>query len=456
MHNHEQEAAIMKRFGVSNLPAASEYTLPQTEVTPSFYVVSALLSQGKTFDVAASYLSPTIENNTNRFELDFSDSIPEEVFTICKLVSSLGGRALLVGGCIRDLLYSDITTTKITPKDFDLEIYGLDFDTVTRMLITAFPNNKCEFKGKSFGVTKLYFDGLAEPLDIAIPRTEVSTGEKHTDFETVMNPQLDFIDGARRRDLRFNSITYDPLTKTIYDPFLGLLDLQQKEINVTDPETFIEDPLRVLRIMQFAARFEMTPTNETVSLCTRMVAEGKLDHLAAERVRDELKKLLIKGTKPSIGLRFIQEIGYLERYWPELQALVGTPQHQNFHPEGDVWEHTLQAVDAATLICEREHLPADKKLTVMLTILLHDVGKPATTTLDENGYYRAFGHEEAGVEPTLAVLQRLMFENKTQKEVAALLPRHMIIPSLYKNHLNGTSSDTALRRLSRKLWKEAE
>lgn len=450
-------AAKMKNLGV-DLPPEEQLVNP-TFGDPSLFVASRLMGdtdkQKYPYGVSTSYLNPQIEHDASPSQQEFNIEFPEPVLRIARTVQMLGGRAVLVGECIRDLLYDQIADTNTETKDFDLEVYGLDFETLDKALHRIFPDSKMNTDGKSFGVTKVYA-GLAEPIDVAIAREDLPTGQGHQDFESIMSPRMTYRHGSRRRDLRFNSAMYDPLRKTLYDPFLGVVDLQKKEINVTDPETFVEDPLRVLRIMQFAARFEMTPTDATKEFCTRMVQEGKLNKLSAERIRGELIKLLMKSKRPSVGLQFAREIGFVERAWPELHSLIGVQQHQEFHKEGDVWNHTLQTIDAAALITKREQLDDANKLTLLLTLLCHDMGKPSTTELIE-GIYRAFGHEAAGVEPAQTFLKRLRFPNDTQKDVLALVPKHMSIPELYKQEhpakatVAPVSADTGLKRLHRKL-----
>ncbi len=452
----ETSKIMQEHFGVTLPEEEKLITVDPSLALPTLFVISELTG------VNASYLTPNIDAQTNVEERELGFTIPDEVLHLCKNVQTVGGRALLVGGIIRDVVLSDFTGTTPKPKDFDIEVYGLDVPTVQAVLTKTFPKSKIDSVSKSFGVIKVYIDGFAEPLDVSVTRTDVSTGPGHKDFKTVTNPSMNYKVASRRRDLKMNALSYDPLLKSLYDPFLGKLDLQSKQISITDNETFIEDPLRVLRIMQFTARFEMQPTPETVALCTKMVADGLLDTLAAERVRDELLKMLLKSNRPSVGLEFAREIGFIEKYWLEFFALIGTPQHQLFHPEGDAWVHTLQTLDAAALIAERENLSDDRRLVLMLTMLCHDLGKPATTEL-KDGYYRAFGHEAAGLEPTRRFLNRLKIDNATKMQVEALVPKHMQLGGVFKQEFprepssTATSFDSAttLRKMARKLATEA-
>jgi tRNA nucleotidyltransferase (CCA-adding enzyme) len=304
---------------------------------------------------------------------------------VARAVREAGGRALIVGGWVRDRLLGR------DAKDIDLEVYGLEADTLKALLARFGSVNAV---GESFTVFK-----LAE-LDVSLPRRESKVGRGHKGFEVVGDPTMSVEEAARRRDFTINAIAFDPLTGDYLDPFGGRADLRARVLRVVDPATFGDDSLRVLRAMQFAARFDCTLDPATAAICAAI----PLDDLPAERVWGEVEKLLLRGVRPSIGLTLGRTLGVVSRLWPELHALIDCPQEPDWHPEGDVWIHTLMVVDEArTRIADLDHA---RQVTVMVGALVHDLGKPSTTAF-EDGRIRSKGHEAAGVAPAAALLDRL-------------------------------------------------
>ena len=229
----------------------------------------------------------------------------------------------------------------------------------------------------------------------------------------------------------------DPRSGEILDPHGGRRDLEQGVLRATDPRRFAEDPLRGLRVAQFAARFEMRPDNTLLALCRSL----DLSELPPERIFNEFDKLLLKGKKPSLGLSFLNECGLLE-FFPELKAMVGVPQDPRWHPEGDVWVHTLMVVDEAARL--RDGGPDDAAL--MFAALCHDVGKPSTT-FKENGRVYSPGHDTAGVAIAHAFLERLRAPGDLIKKVEALT-RYHLAPALY---IKNRATARGYRRLARRL-----
>jgi tRNA nucleotidyltransferase (CCA-adding enzyme) len=304
---------------------------------------------------------------------------------IAERVRAAGGRALVVGGWVRDRLLGRVA------KDIDLEVYGIEPGPLKALLAGIAPVNTV---GESFTVYKV------GGVDVALPRRESKVGRGHKGFAVTGDPFLSVAEAARRRDFTINAIAWDPLTSEYLDPHGGREDLARRRLRVVDPRTFGEDSLRVLRAIQFAARFECALTPESADLCRTV----PLDDLPAERVWGELEKLLLQASHPSIGLTLAHELGCVERLWPELHALVGCPQDPEWHPEGDVWVHTLLVVDGARQ--RLDGLDRARAVTVMLGALVHDLGKPATTEFVD-GRIRSRGHEAAGVAPATALLDRL-------------------------------------------------
>lgn len=353
------------------------------------------------------------------------ESVQDECQRLAEAVRTAGGRALLVGGCVRDGLLGYIA------KDVDIEVFGLPADKLEALLRPRFP---LDVVGRSFGVFKL----KGQPIDVSLPRRESKTGTGHTGFQVEGDPGMAPAEAARRRDFTINAISADPLTGEIVDPLMGRADLEKRLLRHCSGQ-FAEDPLRVLRAMQFIARFELAVAPETLELCRSIEPED----LPPERLFEEWAKLFLKGVKPSRGLDFLKDSGWL-KYYPELAALPGCPQDPRWHPEGDVWVHTLHCLDAFA----RERVGDDfEDLVVGLAVLLHDVGKPPTTFTDEAGRIRSPRHDSEGLPLAERFLQRI---TRHQKLIAAVLPlveTHMRPADLYKNH----ASDAAIRRLARKV-----
>lgn len=353
----------------------------------------------------------------------------EAIIEVARLVKSAGGRALLVGGCVRDELNG------IVPKDFDIEVFGIRENRLQALLESSFA---LDLVGISFGVIKLHhFD-----IDVALPRRETKLGLGHRAFEMEYEPNLTIAEASARRDFTINAIYKDPLTGEILDPWGGRKDLAEKVLRHVS-EHFREDPLRVLRGMQFVARFGLTIHPDTIAICRTMTPEN----LASERLFEEWAKLLTKGVDISAGLRFLREVDWV-KYYPELTRLIGCEQDPTWHPEGDVWNHTLCCLDAFARERDMRGRDADEDIIVGLAVLCHDFGKPDCTTYDpKRKRIRSLGHDEAGVAPTLSFLRRLTNEERILKEVPPLVRLHMRPFAMWKDH----SSDGAIRRLAAKV-----
>src|SRR5438132_493166 len=357
--------------------------------------------------------------------------IPETILELAKAVHDQGGRAMLVGGCVRDELMGQ------QPKDWDFEVYGIE-PARLRELLDQF--GSVNVVGEAFTVYK-----LGAHLDISLPRRERKTGRGHRAFFVEGDPGMAVEKAAERRDFTINAILQDPLTGEIIDPFRGRDDLKDKTLRTVSPKTFPEDSLRVLRAAQFAARFEFQIDPETVDLC-RMI---DLADLPSERIWGEMEKLLLRAQRPSIGLKWLNELRVIEQLFPEIKALIDVPQDPEWHPEGDVLIHTLLTVDRARELID--DLPYPKQVTVLLAALAHDFGKPATTAFVD-GRWRSREHEEAGVEPTESFLNRLNIHTldgyDVRAQVVALVRDHLKPGEFYKKR--DEVGDGAFRRLARK------
>ena len=342
---------------------------------------------------------------------------------IAEAVRDAGGRAVVVGGWVRDRLLG------VRSKDVDFEVFGLGVERL-EALLGGF--GKVHAVGRAFGVFRV--GGI--DADFSLPRRDGKRGPGHRGFDVAPDPWLDFAEAARRRDLTVNSIGLDPLTGEVLDPHGGRRDLERRVLRATDPAHFSEDPLRGLRVAQLAARLEMAPDEALVALCRKLDP----DELSGERVFEEIRKLLLRAARPSIGFKVLEETGQL-RFFPEIDALRGVPQDPEWHPEGDVWVHTLMVLDVAATL-----RGAGEDLALMFGALCHDLGKPATTERI-GGRIRSRGHDVEGVAPTRALLGRMRAPAALVERVAALVEHHLA-PALFIR--NGASAK-GYRRLARKL-----
>lgn len=358
-------------------------------------------------------------------------STPDLAIALAGAVKSAGGRALVVGGWVRDQLLERDS------KDLDIEVFGLDAATL-RTIVERF--GRVDAVGESFTVFKI------GDLDVSLPRRESKTGRGHRGFTVDGDPHLSLEEAARRRDFTINAMSRDPLTGELIDPFNGQADLRAGILRMVDARTFADDSLRVLRAIQFAARFELRIDSDTRELCRRI----PLDDLPPERVWGEFEKLLLRAPRPSIGLRLAWDLDVVHRLLPELVPLATCPQDPEWHPEGDVWTHTLMVVDQARQrIDDLERGPA---VAIMMAAVCHDIAKPETTAIID-GRIRSPGHEEAGVEPTTRVLDRLNLHSldgfDVRRAVLGMVAQHLK-PSAF--HKAATPvSEGAFRRLAQKV-----
>ena len=370
----------------------------------------------------------------------------EVIRDICEAARGAGGRALLTGGLVRDRVLAALEVHAARPaaRDLDLEIYGLDGAEIRRLLERF---GRVDTVGEAFTVYKMTRGegpGRAE-IDVSLPRRDSRTGRGHRGFTITGDPKMSVEEASRRRDFTINALLWDPLTGEVIDPHGGIADLRVRILRAVDPASFPDDPLRPLRALQFAARFEARIDPKTVELCRGI----PLDDLPSERIWGEMEKLLLRARRPSIGLGAGLETGVMEKLFPEITALAGCPQDPEWHPEGDVWVHTLQVVDQAVELLS--DLPKSRQVTVMLAALCHDLGKPATTEW-RDGRLRSFDHEEAGVAPTRRILDRLNLHTldnyDVRGQVLALVANHLKPAMLHRDRHR--VSDGAFRRLARK------
>ena len=363
----------------------------------------------------------------------------EKVVAFARVVEESGGRALSVGGSVRD----EVMGTP--PKDYDIEVYGIEPDCLKGIVAGFGTVNEV---GVAFGILKVRVDAV--DLDISLPRRESTTGVGHRDFAVAADPFMSPKEAARRRDFTCNALARDILTGELHDYFGGLRDIGNRVLRVTDSERFRDDPLRVLRGVQFVGRFGLCVDDETSAVMRDMRRD--LEHLPKERLREEWIKLFLRSRKPSLGLQAAMELGIFHQMHPDIVRLPLTPQSPEWHPEGDVWIHTLMVVDEAAKIIEQEHLEYDDALSVMLAAFCHDFGK-SDTTKEIDGKIRALGHEEAGADPAEKFLYEIGIEAAVRERVKKLVVEHLKPTMLYSAEvLRGQQvSDGAIKRLAAKV-----
>jgi tRNA nucleotidyltransferase (CCA-adding enzyme) len=360
--------------------------------------------------------------------------LPPPLLAALATLRFAGGRPRLVGGCVRDWLLG------LEPKDFDIEVYGLDYEAMGRALS---PFGPTDLVGRSFGVLKVRLEGAE--YDFSLPRRESKTGAGHRGFAVAPDPGLTEAEAAARRDFTLNAIAYDPFEHRVVDPHGGEADLKKKILRHTGP-AFVEDPLRVLRAFQLAARFGFTLAPETAALCRSIGAS--YGELPVERVWSEWDKWATKAVKPSLGLLALKQCDWL-KHFPEIAALAGVPQEPEWHPEGDVLIHTNHCLDAlAGLAAWRDGSP-DTRRILSFSVLAHDFGKAGTTKQAERrGKLRWVSpeHEAAGGPLAEAFLQRIGAPLDLIPRVRQLVVNHLL-------HHQGAEEyrDTTVRRLARKI-----
>ena len=344
---------------------------------------------------------------------------------IAEQVALEGGRAFYVGGIVRDHILG------LDNKDVDIEIHGIEPEKLTEILESFGEVTKT---GLSFGV----FGLKKYEIDIAMPRKEKAVGRGHRDFEIDVDPFIGYEKAAIRRDFTMNAMMEDVLTGEILDFFGGREDMKNRLIRHVNDVTYQEDPLRVLRAAQFAARFQFEIADETRDISRTM----NLMDLASERIHGELSKALMKAKKPSVFFDELRKMGQLSQWFPEIEALIGVPQNPVHHPEGDVWSHTLMVLDAAAELRRDAKYPEG----FMMSALTHDLGKAVSTLVEENKV-SAIGHEKTGVELARQFLRRISNENRLTHYVLNMVELHM--------RPNMMASDGAGRKATSKMFDQS-
>jgi tRNA nucleotidyltransferase (CCA-adding enzyme) len=358
-------------------------------------------------------------------------NLPDELIELLREVPALS-RAYLVGGCVRDALLG------VAHKDFDLEVYGVGYEELEQALSA---HGRVDLVGKSFGVIK-FSSSTGGQWDFSLPRRDSKVAAGHQGFQIEFDPTIEPREAASRRDFTINALMFDPRMGQYLDFFGGREDLQNRVLRHTSM-AFFEDPLRVLRGMQFASRLDLTPAHETVELCQSIAPT--FPELAVERVGMEWFKWAGASLRPSAGLRFLKATRWLDHF-PEIAALDGTPQEAEWHPEGDVFTHTCHCCDALAELPEWKAADETTRRVLMFAVLAHDFAKPQTThKAERDGRMRIVspGHEEQGGPIAEAFLTRIGAPNEIKERVVPLVKHHLA-------HLQ-TTSDRSVRRLANHL-----
>ena len=321
------------------------------------------------------------------------------------------GRVYLVGGIVRDM----VMYQQVEYHDVDVEVYDLEIDEILEIL-SQYGHVNCV--GKSFGILKL--DCLPH-FDFAMPRIERKNGVTHREFDVEVCKNLDLKIACKRRDFTINAMMYDYQNEELIDYYQGQEDIKNKCLRMVDEKTFAEDPLRVLRLAQFIARFEFQVDKQTKQICQKMVDEGQLQYLSLERIQQEYNKLLM-SSHPSLGLKFLLELNAIIH---PLETLVTCQQRLDYHPEGSVMNHTLLVVDLAALCKEKTSWP----LAFMWSALLHDIGKPLVTTPEG----KAPGHNESGVRVFNEYFSHFFTNKKMKQYIRTMIYYHMHLMNMMRN-----------------------
>jgi tRNA nucleotidyltransferase (CCA-adding enzyme) len=355
--------------------------------------------------------------------------IPEELGQIARALALEGGRAILVGGAVRDCLLGSSKA-----KDCDVEVFGLGSESLEQQLKRW---GRVELVGKSFGVWKLWTPSAS--YDFSLPRRERKIAPGHQGFSVTAHPEMSFAEASSRRDFTINSMGYEITTQSWHDPHGGMTDLSRQILRHVGP-AFSEDPLRAFRAVQFVGRFQLSLHPDTVRLCRVQ----NLREVAPERVFEELRKLLLRAPAPSLGLLALREINALSLF-PELEALIGVPHEPEWHPEGDVWAHTLMVLDEAARLREPENPDSLEELALMLGALCHDMGKPATLERQQ-GRWQTPKHDLAGETLADQFLCRLTWHQQLRELVKGLVRNHLSVVQLHQQR--EVLGPGAIRRLA--------
>ena len=347
--------------------------------------------------------------------IKLENRIPNKIQEIVKAIVDYGRISYresipyLVGGGVIDIFECR------EPKDWDIEVFNRSIDELESILS---PFGEVNAIGKKFGILKLKVENL--DLEFSIPRTENKIGVGHQDFNIWLEPEMSIVDAAKRRDFTVNAIYLNLVTGKIEDPFGGRKDLRRSLLDIVSPDTFIEDPLRCFRAMRFVSYRTRTSSLNLRQLCSTMIEECKA--LSSDSIFQEWNKMLLKGNRPDRSLRFLRDSNLIKLY-PEIENLINCEQSPTHHREGNVFNHSCLALQSAASL--RNNLPEEWRLPFMWAALLHDIGKPSCTKIDENGKIKSIGHDVVGAKMARQFMLRLTNSETLINKVELLVKHHM-------------------------------
>lgn len=365
--------------------------------------------------------------------------VPEEIQNFAHFLrAEAQGRLYVVGGAVRDSLLGK------EPYDYDLEVHEVPQPKLEALLGQFFEN--VQLTGQRFGVYKAQ-TGEGHALDISLPRSDSKAGTGHAGFSVLVDPYLGIAQALRRRDFTIGAIAYDVLAATLVDPYRGHRDLLNRTLDIVDPRTFGDDPLRVLRGLQFISRFNLRPSERALIGMAKCVPA--LREISPASFWTEWRKLLV-GRRPTEALQYAQMLGVLSLHQPQFDLLPFTPQDARHHPEGNVWRHTELALNQAEWsLGLRPPVTNDQRCVILLAVLLHDIGKPLTTQQDATGKITAYEHHTVGAEFARNFLLDIGAPASIREKVCKLVAQHMWAHWSFKDAER--VSDGAFRRLARSL-----
>lgn len=333
-------------------------------------------------------------------------------------LTAAGGQVYVVGGAVRDAVLDKPV------KDVDLMCAGL---TGEQIEATLAPIGKLNFTGKDFGVYRLRVGD--DEVEIALPRTERSTGQGHKDFDVQADPFLDPSEDLYRRDFTGNAMAYNPQSQELLDPHNGQADLMAGDLRLVNPDAFKDDPLRIMRGLVASARFGLTPDSQVMEAMDENASHIK--SLPGERIQMEMDKLM-GAADPAEGIQIAAQTGVLHYMAPELAATIGFDQ-MNPHHDLNVFDHTMQVLRKMTRLSDDPDL--------RLAALFHDSGKPDSFWRDEeapegggghfykkkldDGTFIGADHEDEGARLADAFMSRLRYPNARRERVVKLVQNHM-------------------------------
>jgi tRNA nucleotidyltransferase (CCA-adding enzyme) len=347
---------------------------------------------------------------------------------IIDAIAQIGGTPYMVGGCVRDTFLGE------SPKDIDIEVYGVSYESLNSVLERF---GKTDLIGVSFGIIKLTtFSG--EAYDFSLPRLDSKNGVGHKGFTVEVNKDLSLKEASARRDFTINSMSINMVTGELVDYYDGKKDLRCGLLQPTSG-AFSEDPLRVLRGLQFSARFNMGPSVDLIFQASECMQD--FNSLPSSRIWGEWEKWIHKGAHYSKSLKYLYYI--LSSAYPDIAALDGVPQDPQWHPEGNVLVHTGFVLDYMGRYCREHEITGDRRAILILAALCHDFGK-LTHTQIEDGRIKSKGHEGASESFARKFLAQIGCPLRLVEPIIGLVVNHM---AAY-----GRQSEKSVRKLANRLY----